>query len=405
MPLTSPRPRPAAGPADGGGAASSAPHDAADALAPDTSIWPQALHEAPDTRLDSHVELEAIGTFDPRQDDGAPPERAAAWGPLCEPGLVLRLLLWGSVTTLLLAWPGSDGPHDWLARSSVLLCVLLAGLPPWMAVLCLWCRHVRPRWPGHRTAWLTRLLPSLLGALVTVPGWGLLQLFGLVRPGLWPLAGHLLVGAALGLGLDRGLRLRQARHRPADARARLAELQSRIRPHFLFNALNTALALVPARPRQAETVLEDLAALFQVALAESGSAVTLADELDLARRYLAIEQMRFGERLVLSWDLDPKAARARLPPLVLQPLVENAVRHGIEPSATGGELRVRTRCWGGIVRIEVINTLPPEPGPPGSGLALANVRERLRLMHDLAGRLHTERNGERHLALIEVPLG
>ncbi|OYU93504.1 MAG: hypothetical protein CFE45_20775 [Burkholderiales bacterium PBB5] len=184
----------------------------------------------------------------------------------------------------------------------------------------------------------------------------------------------------------------------------MAELQSRIRPHFLFNALNTALALVQVDPPRAEGVLEDLSALFRVALAETGSAVSLDDEVDLAQRYLAIEQIRFGARLALAWDLDPAAATARLPPLVLQPLVENAVRHGVEPSPRGGTVRVRSRVLRGMVQLEVINSLPAEPGPPGSGLALANVRERLRLLHDLAGRLHTEQRDGHFIARIEVPL-
>jgi len=114
--------------------------------------------------------------------------------------------------------------------------------------------------------------------------------------------------------------------------------------------------------------------------------------------------MRFGRRLQLVWDLDPAAALARLPPLVLQPLVENAVRHGVEPAPDGAVVRVRSRAARGMVTLEVINSLPSEAGPPGSGLALANVRERLRLMHDLAGRLHTETRGGEFIARIEVPL-
>jgi two-component system sensor histidine kinase AlgZ len=200
------------------------------------------------------------------------------------------------------------------------------------------------------------------------------------------------------------LRLRAQALLPAETTARLAELQSRIRPHFLFNALNTALALVQVDPRRAETVLEDLAELFRVALAETGSAVTLDEEIDLAQRYLAIEQLRFGERLQVVWDLDPAAARAPVPPLVLQPLVENAVRHGVEPSVLGGRILVRTRVQRGMAEVTVINTLPDEPGRPGSGIALANVAERLRLLHDVAASLHTGVEDGRFRASIVVPM-
>jgi two-component system sensor histidine kinase AlgZ len=191
---------------------------------------------------------------------------------------------------------------------------------------------------------------------------------------------------------------------PVEAGARLAELQSRIRPHFLFNALNTALALVQIDPQRAETVLEDLAQLFRAALAETGAAVSLDEEIDLAQRYLAIEKLRFGDRMQIAWDLDPAAGSARVPPLVLQPLVENAVRHGIEPSLGGGRIQVRTRARRGMVELVVTNTLPEEPGPKGTGIALANVRERLRLLHDVAARFETGVVDGLFHARIDIPL-
>jgi two-component system sensor histidine kinase AlgZ len=191
-------------------------------------------------------------------------------------------------------------------------------------------------------------------------------------------------GAGVAALLWAWLDLRSRIWHPANASARLAELQSRIRPHFLFNALNTALALVRVDPARAESVLEDLAQLFRVALADAGASVSLEEEIELARRYLAIEQVRFGERLQVQWDIDPGVFGARVPPLVLQPLVENAVRHGIEPAAAGGRVRVRAVLLRGQVVVQVTNTLGDEPGSPGHGMALHNVRERLRLLHDMA---------------------
>jgi two-component system sensor histidine kinase AlgZ len=123
--------------------------------------------------------------------------------------------------------------------------------------------------------------------------------------------------------------------------------------------------------------------------------VTLDQEVALARRYLEIEQVRFGDRLQLRWELDPAAGTARVPPLLLQPLVENAVRHGVEPSESGGMVRVRTRVRRGEVWISVANSVPHEASRPGSGLALANVRERLRLMHDVAARFEAGPDGDR----------
>ena len=132
-------------------------------------------------------------------------------------------------------------------------------------------------------------------------------------------------------------------------------------------------------------VLEDLAELFRAALGAMDEATTLKDEVALSHRYLDIEQLRFGSRLRLTWDLDPQADDARLPPLVLQPLIENAVRHGVEPSDRGGQIEIRTRRRRDRVLISVTNTVPLDGSAqrPGHGIGLASVRERLRLMHDL----------------------
>jgi two-component system sensor histidine kinase AlgZ len=122
---------------------------------------------------------------------------------------------------------------------------------------------------------------------------------------------------ALSLAFER--ERRELESQAVEARTQL--LRSQIQPHFLFNALNTALALVRVDPARAEGVLEDMAQLFRVALADAGTSVSLDEEIDLAQRYLAIEQIRYGKRLQVNWDIDARVGRARVPPLVLQPLV------------------------------------------------------------------------------------
>jgi two-component system sensor histidine kinase AlgZ len=139
-------------------------------------------------------------------------------------------------------------------------------------------------------------------------------------------------------------------------------------------------------------------------LAEHGESATLADELALAKRYLAIEQVRFGERMQLEWALDPACDAARLPPLLLQPLVENAVKHGVEPSTAGALIRVTTQRRGSRVVIKVTNTVPAGPGEPGTGLALGNVRDRLALMHDLQSTFQTACKDGVYQVRIEVPV-
>jgi len=161
--------------------------------------------------------------------------------------------------------------------------------------------------------------------------------------------------------------------------------------------------LVRAEPGKAERLLEDLSDLFRHALMEQGESVTLAQEIALAKAYLAIEQVRFGERLRIGWAIDDAAGAARLPPLLLQPLVENAVKHGVEPSTSGADIRVSTERRGSRVVIKVSNTTPAAVSARGNGLALANVRERLSLLHDVQAQFHSGLKDGVYRVRIEVP--
>lgn len=205
------------------------------------------------------------------------------------------------------------------------------------------------------------------------------------------------------------LRLRGRAFSPALAEARLAALQARIRPHFLFNSLNAVLGLMRREPRRAEQVIEDLAELFRALLTDGRSFVRLGDEIALLERYAAIEKLRLGERLRLTWELDAAPVDALLPPLVLQPLLENAVYHGVEPAAGPGEVRVRIERRGERVRAVIENTLVPAPAGAahghrhGSGMALANVRERLALFYDAEARLQTSAADGLYRVEIDLP--
>jgi two-component system sensor histidine kinase AlgZ len=161
---------------------------------------------------------------------------------------------------------------------------------------------------------------------------------------------------------------------------------------------------VRAEPAKAEALLEDLSELFRHALADTQEAVPLWQELELAEHYLAIEQVRFGDRLRLEWSLDEKASKALLPPLILQPLVENAVKHGVEPSPTGAVVRIRTQLRGSTVVIKVTNTVPSGSGSRGHGLALDNVRQRLTLLHDVEGRFQSALVNGVFQVRLEIPL-
>ena len=135
-------------------------------------------------------------------------------------------------------------------------------------------------------------------------------------------------------------RLRARALSPAITEARLQALQARIRPHFLFNSITAVLSLMRREPRRAETALEDLAELFRVLMRDNRDLAPLADEVELCRQYLELEQLRLGERLVVDWNVKSMPGDALVPPLVLQPLLENAVYHGIEPSTEPGVISI-----------------------------------------------------------------
>jgi len=213
-------------------------------------------------------------------------------------------------------------------------------------------------------------------------------------------------GAALVLAY---LTLHLRAYSPALAEARLQALQARIRPHFLFNSLNAVLALVRSDPRRAERTLEDLADLFRALMSDNRKLVRLADEISLIERYAAIEQLRLGDRLRMSWDLDQAPVDALLPPLILQPLLENAVYHGVEPATGIGDVLVRIGHSGDRVRIHIENPWHAAGGAgtasvrAGNHMALDNIRERLMLFFDAEAALQTRVDGARYCVDIEIP--
>ncbi|MBN7798240.1 sensor histidine kinase [Parahaliea mediterranea] len=191
--------------------------------------------------------------------------------------------------------------------------------------------------------------------------------------------------------LQHQLRLRER----SMLQARLDALRARIRPHFLFNTLNSIASLIDSRPESAERAVEDLAELFRASLRESGEPATVADELRLCRRYLGIEQLRLDERLAVDWDVAPEAEGVAMPGLVLQPLVENAVYHGIARLPRGGTIRVSVAVDANTLRAEVRNPMPPERHSGGLHMALENIRQRLQaLFGEAAGLEIDDREGE-----------
>jgi two-component system sensor histidine kinase AlgZ len=360
------------------------------------SVWPASTRPAD---LDSSA---FEGThFDPLLERRARDRRLARTAlDLCAPMLALRVVLFVQAVLAVGVGLAATSLGDWSARQAAATFAGVAGSGLWLVVVCAAKRPLVRRPVVQRGAWLIAL-----GAGAALVAWAPLTWAGLADDAFGARGiGVAAAGAALAGAAWAWLEQRARAWQPVDAGARLAELQSRIRPHFLFNALNTAIALVRVDPARAEGVLEDLAQLFRVALAESGASVSLDEEIDLAQRYLAIEQVRYGARLQVAWDVDERVGRARVPPLVLQPLVENAVRHGIEPAVGGGRIWVQAFARRGQAVVMVSNTLADAPSAPGHGMALQNVRERLRLLHDVAGQCDTWCEDGLFRARVVVPL-
>ncbi len=168
----------------------------------------------------------------------------------------------------------------------------------------------------------------------------------------------------------------------AALQSRVQALQSRIRPHFLFNSMNIIASLIPVDPQAAEQAVEDLSWLFRASIRDCGDEVTLAEELSLCQRYVRIEQLRMGKRLQVEWDIAVVPVKISVPLLTLQPLLENAVYHGVQPLVGGGVVRVEARLEGERVHLSVLN--PGSGGAAdhqGNRMALDNIRQRLEALH------------------------
>jgi two-component system sensor histidine kinase AlgZ len=260
------------------------------------------------------------------------------------------------------------------------------------------------------------LLPGVavsFGIILLVTTLSSLVAFHLLRAGTtttldgWWLLRNLLMAGVIGgivlryFYLQQQLRLREQ----AELTARIESLRSRIRPHFLFNTMNSIASLIGSRPDEAERVVEDLSELFRASLSDDQDGTTLADELHLCKSYLRIEQLRLGERLRLRWSLDHAAQECPFPALLLQPLVENAVYHGVARIAEGGEIVITTRCLREAVVVTITNPVTEVSAEDVDGhhMALDNIRQRLEVHYEGRAVLELCRSGANHEVALTIP--
>lgn len=306
----------------------------------------------------------------------------------CNIRVVFIVVVSAELLAFILALGVSGGTAErWHALSLLSLFIQWIALSS-TALLCVGRRHLNRLGPvgAGLGAWLLILLvTALLSEAVFLAARG--SAFASIMPAYQHgefLLRNLAIAAIVGAVILRFFFVqRRTRQRiEAEARARFDALQARIRPHFMFNSMNTIASLTRSDPALAETIVEDLAELFRGSLSEAARPGTLGEELALIRRYLRIESLRLGDRLRIEEAVADLPSDARLPALLLQPLVENAVYHGIEPLPNGGTIRIAGAVGAGFITVTISNPLPA-PGTwsrrEGHHMALENSRERLRL--------------------------
>lgn len=348
---------------------------------------------------------------DPRATSSSPPPKAPTFflPDFCASPAIFVVVLIAELVALVIAL-ARQALHDnfWTDLAGGSMFLLWIGLTC-SAVLC------------RSRAWLQTLPPAraammAIGLLVATIGlvseavfqvgqvWGGEPLDG--SPGFFPdeHAGFVLRNLIVGF-IVSALALRYfyvsaewKRSIEQEALARIRALQARIRPHFLFNSMNTIAALTRSSPERAEQAVEDLADLFRASLSDASARISLKDELEIARTHQRIEQLRLGERLTVRWDVDELPMRALVPSLIVQPLLENAVYHGVETLPRGGEVSIVGRRQDNQVHIEVRNPILTQSGyanREGNRMALENIRQRLELAWPGRARIETEqREGE-----------
>jgi two-component system sensor histidine kinase AlgZ len=355
--------------------------------------------------------VDSTGTFLIRR------ERPGFYLPdFCRAQSVLAVVLIAELVALLLtlARHGITGQFwPYLAKTSLFLLWTGLGIA---AVLCA-ARGLLAKQDVAKGSAIALLLMLLVTGAVTEGAWWFAErtnrLLGIASA---PMTDHLkfllrnLAVCAIAGGL--ALRYFYVAHQwrtnvEAEAQSRVRALQARIRPHFLFNSMNTIASLTRSNPRVAEQAIADLSDLFRASLREHRERIPLAHEIEIARAYERVERLRLGDRLKVDWQIEGLPLDTPVPALILQPLLENAVYHGIEPLDKGGTIRVTGRLEGATAVISIGNPVQPKlvARRPGHQIGLDNVRQRLELMfHGEAG-LEVIETPEHFLVTLRFPAG
>jgi two-component system sensor histidine kinase AlgZ len=339
---------------------------------------------------------------------------------LCSSQVLFLLVLVAELIALLLTIAHSALPElnwDYLAMTSIMV--------QWNTLIsCLAICRLRPRlsqMSSLRVGSLCMGLVLFVNLVLSVVGQFLLYGFvgGLVMPEMrfqlnyWQIVNNLLITAISAGILLRYLYVQQQlrNQRDAEMQARVQALQSRIRPHFLFNSMNSIASLIETDPQLAERVVENLSDLFRASLAEP-TLTPLDRELELCRCYLEIEKLRLGKRLQLDWQISPHQTDTLIPSLMLQPLLENAILHGIEPLAEGGCIRIKISQKEKLLSIVIVNPYrlakknndTTDSHHRHNRMALDNIRRRLKAHFGDAARLSSSTDQDQFTTYIFCPV-
>jgi two-component system sensor histidine kinase AlgZ len=313
-------------------------------------------------------------------------------------GTILRILIAVNAGAALYAFAQNGSPAEMVAELTLATTIVEPYL--FLVLAVLWAAAPQlARLPFVTGAGVVALVAMMAGVV-------LFATFNLLGPQPPSTLFRWLVWALLAVGgLTFYFHLRARALSPAITEARLSALQARIRPHFLFNSINAVLSLVRSEPKRAEIALQDMADLFRVLMRDNRDLAPLADEVELCRQYLELEQLRLGDRLQVEWNLKSMPFDAMVPPLVLQPLLENAVYHGIEPSSAPGMVSINLFLTRGEVHAILKNPYRADGGRhhAGNKMALNNIRERLALHFDAEASLESRITKDAYEVHIRMP--
>ena len=333
---------------------------------------------------------------------------------LCNIQILLLVIVIAEMLAFIVTLAGSTPGQGWQDLGLVSLFIQWVALLSVLA-LCL-SRPFLARFDNQQAGVISFVLINLITLLVTEICFNYIVIPGIEQS----TAAHLdLLLRNLGISVIVSLltlryfylQYQSSKSMLAENTSRIEALQARIRPHFLFNSMNVIASLTRSDPKLAEQAVENLSQLFRASLADIKKQISLKEEIAICKSYLQIEALRLGERLKVDWQISDDVEKDMIPPLLLQPLIENAVIHGIEPLTKGGTIHIYAEHQEDkqILALQVINPCDElneqcKPSTKGNQIALNNINQRLDALYEGESKLTVNRENKKYIATIKIPV-